>query len=242
MSSLEELIRSDKIRFYSSGRKIDIAIKDFGEYNKELVRHITEKSGNCISVTGEALEEYLKDPSNLFCLADFVNDLHFEGMSNRYPAGVCIHVDVDITKFDETYIQPKEEPFINGLGQKVCDAADWVPEMPYFEKMWHFALCEAIGCIVGYPGYEHPRSDKEFRHHIAGHISDYMIGTKGQLKRYRRFAEVSLKKMIDCAKDIMDDPGMIFRRTWILLEIEMCARYTRELLDNINRFQLDYKD
>lgn len=242
MSSLEELIRNGGIEFYSYGRKIDADIDDFGEYNRDLVQHIIGNAGKCISIAGKGLEQYLKDESNLFCLADFVSFLWFEGAKKRRFTGACIHVDVDITKFDEHYIQPKEEPLINGLGQKVCDAADWVPEMRYFEKTWHFALCDAIGGMVGYPGYEHPRSDSEFRHHISGHISDYMIGTKAQLHRYKRYARESLKKVIDDTDDLKYDPESIFYETLKLREIEMNARYAIEVAENIQHFQIEYEN
>lgn len=137
MASLEELIRNNEIEFYSYGRKLDTKVDDFGEYNWDLIHHITEKAGNRIIITGPGVYQHLKDPENLYSFTDFLNQVWYSGTTKHYSEGISLHVDVDIDALSFHYIQPVSEPIVNGLGQQVCDSKDWVPEMSCFEKMWN---------------------------------------------------------------------------------------------------------
>jgi hypothetical protein len=131
---------------------------------------------------------------------------------------------------------------INGLGQQVCDSKDWVPELSYFEKMWNFALCNAIGGMVGYPGYEHPRTDKGFRYHIAQHAQNFMIGTKPQLQRYRKYARQYLDKVFRITKRLRKNPEQIFKDPWTLMSIQQAAHEARQIAENVQAFAHEPED
>src|SRR3989338_1742100 len=95
------------------------------------------------------------------------------------------HVDVDITKFEKYYTKEPNEKLVNGLGQYIAKTSDWLPHMNEFEKRWNFALCRSIGDSVGYPGYEHPTTEKQFEAEISINSLNFLIGTKDQLSRYK---------------------------------------------------------
>ncbi|MBW2965006.1 hypothetical protein KY363_06120 [Candidatus Woesearchaeota archaeon] len=236
MPSLEDLIKSGDIEFYSYGRKLDTEFEDWGEYNWDLIHHITEKAGNRIVITGPGVYKHLSDPDNLYGFADFINQVWYSGTTKRYKEGINIHVEVDIEALAYHYKQPTSEPMVNGLGQQVCDSKDWVPEMPYFEKMWNFALDQAIGGMVGYPGHEHPRTDRHFRHVIAQHAQNYMIGTKKQLHRYRKYARQYLNRAQKVSKRLRKNPDYMFENPWCLMEMEQSLRSAREVAENVQNF------
>jgi len=239
MTSLEDLIRQDRIQFYSCGRKLDTQIDDFGNYNWDLVKHLTKHSGKYMTIKGDGLQEYLQDPGSLYHLAGFLVQMWGDDKNYHYDGGMSFHVEANIHSFYQHYIQPEEELIINGLGQKVGDAKDWAPLIPYFEKMWNFALCDAIGGMVGYPGYEHPRCDESFRHEIRHHAQSFMIGTKEQLDRYREFArhysEAAIRDMLVHVKD----REKMFKDTWSLHTIARNIDDARHIAENIEHFQTD---
>lgn len=239
MALLEELIKDGSIEFYSYGRKLDTAVADFGQYNWDLIHHITEKAGNRIVITGPGVYKHLSDPDNLYSFADFLNQVWYSGTTKRYKEGINIHVEVDIETLAYHYKQPTSEPMINGLGQFVCDSKDWVPEMSYFEKMWNFALDSAIGGMVGYPGHEHPLTDRHFRHVIARHAQNYMIGTKQQLQRYKKCARQYLDGLFRLTKKLRKDPDYIFENPWTLMSIQQAANDARQVAENVQCFSYE---
>ena len=159
----------------------------------------------------------------------------FKKFEKTYVNG--FHVDADIEKINKHYKRPKEEPIYNGLCQKVCDAANWVPEIPYFEKLWNFALCSSIGGFVGYPGYEHPRDDASFRAEMRNHATSFMIGTKKQLKRYRAYAEEYLENALDIAEIIKKDPDFAFKSYHSLRSMEDSISKARHIAENLSDFE-----
>ena len=241
MDSLEDLIRQKRIEFSSFGRDIPITMDDFGEYNRDLIKHIAEKAGKFITISGPGLEEYLKEPANLYRMADFTNFIWYHATTGSYQEGASVHIDVDIDKFADTYVPPKDQTMVNGLGQKVCDTASWVPEMPFFEKVWNFALCQAVGGMVGYPGYEHPTTDEGFRIEAANHARNYMIGTKEQLKRYKKYAYESLDWLFKRTDELREDPDKMFEDPYILYGIANLAKDAREIAENVSHFTIDFK-
>lgn len=241
MDSLEDLVRQDRIQFYSCGRKLDTQIDDFGEFDQDLAMHLAGHSGKYMTITGDGLQDYLKEPANLCHLAGFLVQMWFGEKDYHFDGGMSFHVDVNIHSFYDHYIQPGEEPLINGLGREICDCHDWVPEIPYLEKMWTFALCGAIGGMVGYPGYEHPRSDSGFRHEMRHHAQSFMIGTKDQLARYREHARHYSDAAIRDLLVLVKDSEMMFDDTWSLMTISQNLDSARRIAENIGHFQACYE-
>lgn len=231
--TLEDLIHNKKIEFVSYQRKLKTDITDFGEYNWNLVNYLTKQSGKYVTIAGEGLEEYLKDVKNLYYFVDFVIQL-WSDAHKTYP-DFGVRVDVDIHKFD-TYKQPKEEKLVNGLGQVVCDAAKWVPEIPYFEKVWNFALCNAIGGLVGYPGYEHPKNDISFRNEMAEHAENFMIGTSKQIERYKKYALDSFNAVIAITEKLKKNPDSIFEDYYQLHGLATVAHSAQNIAEMVTHF------
>ncbi len=232
--SLEELICDKKIEFYSYGRKLETDLEDFGEYNSDLVNHIVLHSGNKMTITGKGLQNYLKEKQNLCILADFLVQVWCRGTYKAHD--MAIHVHVDIKKFARYYQRPSEEKLVNGLGQVVGDATGWVPEMPYFEKLWNLALDQAIGGMVGYPGHEHPKTDEAFRYVIDQQAEWFMIGTPEQIKRYKKYALDILNNVADSAEELKKNPESIFDEYHKLRSLEMSARHARVIAENVIQF------
>ena len=238
--SLEDLIRNKDIEFFSFGRKLDADIENFGSFNWDLVKHVVNQSGNNLVIKGKPLQDYLTNKNNLFGFANYLVQFYFEGAGRAGKTSFAIHVDTDIETLNQHYPQPAEEKLVNGLGQVVVDAASWVPEMPYFEKLWNFALDLAVGGAVGYPGYEHPRNDASFRCRIGELAENYMVGTRQQIQRYKKYALESLGKVTKIAGELKDDPESIFDDYYKLRGLEMVSCHTRIIAENIAYFSTDY--
>ncbi|PIO05350.1 hypothetical protein COT47_05200, partial [Candidatus Woesearchaeota archaeon CG08_land_8_20_14_0_20_43_7] len=196
------------------------------------------KAGKYLTITGQALEGYLVDTRNIFRLAEFLTGLWWTAGCGRFDGGISIHVDIDIEKID--YKKPESEALYNGLGQKVGDSSTWVPEMVPFEKMWNFAIDTAVGGMVGYPGYEHPRSDEGFRHCVAQHAQNYMIGTKKQLGRYKKYADQYFDAVLRSVDKIKADKEAMFKDPYILHAIQYAAADAKKISENIQYFTFDY--
>lgn len=234
---LADLIRNNKIEFHSYGRKLDNYPCDFGEYNKSLVEYLTAYSGNCMSIRGDGLEDYLGDVKNLYSLTEFLVQLWSSNINKKRYDNMGFHVDADIEKIDKHYKQPAKDSICNGFGQKVCDVGSWVSEIPYFEKVWNFALCSSVGGMIGYPGYEHPLDDASFRYEMREHATNFMIGTKEQLKRYRPYAKEYLKTALAIARKIRKNPDFIFKDPFVLAEMEIAVRNAKHIASNLQAFE-----
>ncbi|MDP3698527.1 MAG: hypothetical protein Q8R47_02985 [Nanoarchaeota archaeon] len=231
--SLAELIKHKEIEFYSYGRKLDSNLSQYGKYNEKVISHLLKTAGNKIVMKGNGLERHLNEMENLYPLAEFVVHMQDSG-SRKYP-DLAIHVDVDIEKLNQYYPKPKEEELVNGLGQVVGDASSWVPEMPYFEKVWNFALDQAVGGMVCYPGYEHPRNDLSFRIRVAEFAEHYMIGTKQQIQRYKKYALDALQNLTGLADQLKADPELIFHDDDYKLQgIQLNAKQAIIIAENIS--------
>lgn len=235
MVSFEELVRSNKIKFKSYGKELDIEMDDYGEDNCRLARHLVLQSNKHMAITGEGLEEYLKEPKNLYELADFLIELSVSDNNQVYPRAMSFHVEVDIDKMPQYYAQPKENPVVSG-GNKIGDAAGWVPELPYFEKLWNMALCNSMCEAFSNSGYEPPMDENAFRCDITEHTRNYVIGTKEQLQRYKKYALEKLDCMARHMDELRNDPESMFINSSLLYRIEMLAREAKEIADNINVF------
>src|SRR3989344_1257432 len=229
-----DLIRNKEIQFYTYGRKLDIDISQYGKYNLKLMEHLVESAGNKIIMNGDGLESHLATAENLYPLAEFVVYLQYTG-SKRY-SDQAVHVHANINKLNEHYQKPEREELINLAGQVVGDASSWVPEMPYFEKLWNFALDSAVGGMVGYPGYEHPRNDLSFRIRVAELAERYMIGTKQQIQRYKKYAFEALQNTTSIAEELKNNPGVLFKDPSRLRVTENNSRSARILAENIVHF------
>ena len=230
---LADLVRANKIEFHSYGRKLDKYPSDFGKCNWDLVGYLVDYSGNCLAIRGKGLEDYLKDSKNLYELTEFLVDI----WSSKKEKVSGIHVDADIGKIGRHYKRPKEEPMYNGLGRKICDAASWVPEISYFEKLWNFALCSSVGGFVGYPGYEHPLNDVSFRAEMRNHAASFMIGTKKQLKRYRAYIEEYLKNVFDIVETVKKNPNLAFFPSYDWPSMENSIHNARLIAEHLNAFE-----
>lgn len=233
--TLEDLIRSKEIEFFSYGRKLDTEI-DFGQYNWDLVKYLLQNAGNKISLKGSGLENYLAKPQHLYTLTGFLTQLWYKGVK-KFP-DIALHINVDIDAFEKDYRQPQEERLVNGLGEFACDAAGWVPEMVYFEKMWNFALDYAVGSMVGYPGYEHPRNDDSFRVRIADLAENYLIGTPQQIPRYKKYALDAVKSALSTTEELQKNPEGIFADYNILHSLEIIAHHARMIAANVAYFSV----
>lgn len=238
-SSLEDLIRNQDIEFYSYGKQLKTDLSNFGKYNWDLVKHILSQSGDKMAIKGKGLESYLTKVENLYCFANFLTQFWCEReCTGMYHQNWSVHVDVDINQFSEHYQQPTEEKILNGLGQVVCDAASWVPEISYFEKSWNFALCSAVGGVVGYPGYEHPRDDLSFRREMARHAENFMIGSREQIKRYKKYALEYVNTIINLVDELKADPESIFNDSlndsrYQLMGLQQVAECAERIAENV---------
>jgi len=185
-----ELIRTGDVKLYSNGKKLDATLKDFGKYNvyvnfrQYLMDHLFKQAKDCVVVKGDKLKELLTETHGLDNLAAFVTHLWVRSWNKE--GDLSIHVDVDIEELSAFY--PKKETKLNNFLVQQLNATDWFPEMSQFEKDWNFCLCSEVGGVIGYPGYEWPRTDACFRYEVAHHATNFMIGTKEQLKRYKKYA------------------------------------------------------
>ncbi len=242
-SPLEDLIRSQDLEFYSYGKKLIAGLSNFGKYNWDLVKHLLSQSGDKMAVAGKGLEGYLTKAENLYRFVDFLAKFWCERESaGNYPQNWGVHIDVDINQFNEHYQQPTEEKIFNGLGQVVCDASSWVPEIPYFEKLWNFALCSAIGGAVGYPPYEYPRDDLSFRCEMARHAENFMIGSREQIKRYKKYAFDYLDTIINLVDELKANPEIIFNDSYChLMGLQQIAQHAERIAENIAVFTYQEK-
>lgn len=179
--SLAELIRDGDIIVVSEGKKVDTFVSDLGEYDWNLVHHIQRGSATHLLFTSDTLENYLKEPKHLYELADFLVQVTYTTEIKK------IHIDVDMDVLNPFY-KNVGTAIYNGLGQKVADVKNWVPEFSSIERYWNLALCNAVGGAMGSPGYEYPEGSEELKFCALEHAQSFLIGTKEQLKRYIIYA------------------------------------------------------
>lgn len=171
MTSLEDHLKKGTIKLYGDKGEIFPLPEDFGQYSKQLFRHIQDHSSNHLTVKGESLKDYLQDVQNMYDLAFFLDYL-----SNTTKS--VIHVDLDIHSFPNDYATSQGAKW-RTEGE---DRSRWSPSMGEFEKMWNLALTMAIGSNVY--DYPVPQTEEEFEKEVALHAHSFLIGTKEQLLRY----------------------------------------------------------
>jgi len=228
--SLADLIRNKEITFYSYDRKLDTTISRYGKDNGNLIQHLLKTAGNKIVVKGSGLENHLASTQNLYSLTSFLVEMQSSGVKKFPDHAIYVHADVE--KLTQHYPPLKEEKIVNLAGQVVGDSSGWVPEMPYFEKLWNFALCRAHT----ESGYEYPRDENSFRYRIAEHAEKYMVGTKKQLRRYKQYALGALHKTTSLAEEFKDNPDLLFKEPYKLHDLEFGSRSARIIAENINHF------
>lgn len=162
-------------------------------YLWRLERHLAKQAKDYLVIRGKSLDAFLAREQNVPLLADFALGIHVD---TKYP--VKVWVDADIDKVAKHYDGKRKGELANLLGTKKVDISRWARKMSVFERDWNLALCAAWGGFVGYPGYEWPRTVKQFEEHCAYHATSIVIGTKGQLSRYESFA----KKFPEYGKEI----------------------------------------
>lgn len=121
---------------------------------------------------------------NVYELTHFLMAISAEKSEKREK--IRFYVEADINKIDQHYSRGGEGCIANLPGTIVVKTADWLTHLPQFERMWNFALCDAVGSWQG-PGYEWPMSEEEFEETIAEHAQTFLIGTKEQLQRYEHY-------------------------------------------------------
>ena len=185
MIKLYELIQNNEIEFFNKNKKIDANVLDVGQYGWNLVIHISTQSNNYLAVKGNDLESFLTEKDNISSLTNFLVQIWSQKPDRKF------HVDADIERINSCYPQERELSLYNGLGQKTANLENWLKGKTVFERDWNLLLCEAIGRCLGYPGYELPRTEKEFEIVCIGHAEEFMIGTKKQLDRYKNYAQIA---------------------------------------------------
>ncbi len=188
MNSIENIIKTGGLEFYSNNKKLDANLKEFGEYNWDLARHLAKQTSEYLVVNGSGLEEFLGKQQNVQDLTEFIVQLLGEKYKNN--VHLKTHVNADIESIQNKYYKNEKEIILrNYLGKSTCDVMKWTPELSWFENLWNVCLCSSIGGFVGYPGYEWPRSRNEFKYEILAHTRYCVIGTKKQLLRYNNYAK-----------------------------------------------------
>ncbi|MBI4141284.1 hypothetical protein HY485_05600 [Candidatus Woesearchaeota archaeon] len=191
-----------KIEFYSHDRKLDVVAKkcdaetekawldcnasEFDKYVWRLERHLAKQAKDYLTINGDCLESFLVQPDNVYDFADFALGIHV-GTKDT----VKVWVDVDIDKIAKNYEGKRKGALVNMVGTVKINTSKWARGMSVFERDWNIALCEAWGGFVGYPGYEWPRTAKQFENHCVYHAQSILIGTKKQLSRYEVLADKS---------------------------------------------------
>jgi len=231
--SLEELIRNKEIEFCSYGRKLDTDLKRFGKSNKNLVEHLVYKSGNKMRIQGSGLQHYLTTERNLYLLAVFLAQLRERGVE-KY-SDMAFHVNADIEKLNRHYPTPAEIKIYNLGGEVVCDAASWVPEMPYFEKLWNFAIDYAVSADC----HGHPGDEGSFRYIVSEFAENFLIGTPQQIPRYKRYALDVLPAVTKIADDLKNNPQGIFVDYTLLHSLETVAHHARLIAANVAHFSVE---
>ena len=234
--SLEDLIRSKDIEFFSSGRKLDTNLDNFEKYNLDLMKHVVKQSGSYLTIKGDGLQDYLINADNLYALAAFaVHFLYVGTGSIGKKSHLAIHVDVDIEKAGQHYQKPTEEKLFNGLGKAVVDATSWVPEMPYFEKLWNFAIDYAVSADC----HGHPGDEGSFRYIVSEFAENFLIGTPQQIPRYKRYALDVLPAVTKIADDLKNNPQGIFVDYTLLHSLETVAHHARLIAANVAHFSVE---
>jgi len=205
---LKDLITGEDIQFYKDATKLSInagkadraSEKAWCELNSpedskylwRLERHLG-KQAKYLSIKGSCLEDFLAKTENVPVLAEFVLGIHVS------KCGTKVHIDVDVDKISKNYAGEKKGELVNLLGTARIDVSRWLRHRSVFERDWNLALCSAWQGFLGSPGYEWPRTAKAFDVCCAEHAEDFVIGTKGQLFRYKSFAD----KYYECGKEIL---------------------------------------
>ncbi|MBI2666846.1 hypothetical protein HYX13_04495 [Candidatus Woesearchaeota archaeon] len=240
--SFEELIRSKEITFHSYGRKLKTKMKSFGEYNWDLIRKLIEQSGNKMILSGSALECYLQKPQNMGIITDFAMQIFGKGSERYGDFSVCVSVDIDaLNPYYLAKRNSKEEKIVNLLGQTLADTSWWVKEIPYVEKVWNFSLCNALGGMVGSPGYEYPHTEKRFRAEMAWFAQRFMIGTPEQIKRYETYALNYLKQVFEKISVFEENPHLLFENTFEMNLLEIAAHDAGLVAENVVHFSKEWK-
>ena len=188
-----------KIEFYNDNKKLsvaakkcdaasekawsDLSVSESDKYVWRLERHLAKQAKEYLSVKGDGLENFLLQVDNVYAFADFALGIHVA----KY--GTKVHVDADIDKIAQHYGGKRKCELGNMTGTVKIDTSKWARGMSVFERDWNIGLCDAWGGFVGYPGYEWPRTAKQFECCCAEHAKNIMIGTKAQLRRYEVFAQ-----------------------------------------------------
>lgn len=208
MESLPELIKNKKIEFYYFSHKVDNLPHDFGKFEWDLIKKVTDCPANYLTIKGKKLEDFLIEPQNIGDLTGFMVQLWYVKHDLK------IHVEADIEKITKKYTGKRVQHLYNGLGEKTKETTNWLKDKTIFERDWNLSLCSAIGGMVGYPGYEWPQNAREFKFVCAEHAERFMIGTKRQLARYLDYgllAPASFNKIEDNIKNFT----LIFSRKQI---------------------------
>lgn len=177
-------------------------------------------------------------------LVDFAMQLWAKG-TEKYPQNKAIGVAVDIDALNPIYLaqrNPEEEKISNPFtGHVAAETSSWLPEMPYVEKVWNFALCNAMGGLVGSPGYEYPREETSFLAEAVHLAQHFVIGIPQQVKRYEKYALEHVQAALSQAKRLEENPGLIFENPYDLLQLERVVGNARRIAENVVHFGKDWK-
>lgn len=208
LANVVECIKKGEIEFFSHDKKLstivhrcdakrerawsEINASDDQKYVWRLSDHLSRQAKEAVVVRGASLEYVLAEMQRMYHIAHLVLDIHIGKKQS-----VKVHVDVDVDKVSAQYNGQRRAALENPFGKKIW-MTSWLRDRTVFERDWNIALCDAWGGFIGYPGYEWPRTAKEFEVCCADHATNIMIGTKEQLSRYEAFA----KKYAGCSDEI----------------------------------------
>ncbi|MCA9477720.1 MAG: hypothetical protein KDK61_08615 [Simkania sp.] len=174
-----------------------------GEYNFHLYRHIVKQTDH-LRINMMIPPE---DISSLDKITDFSYDLVYEGM--KY---IHLNMTINQDQFSQGEISlPNIKAITETENAGIAIAAilsgaikkDYIslnelfPELTHFEQQWYLSLERALAGIVGFPGYEFPRTKEWFFSSMKQHSSRILVGTKDELQRYKAFNDKKVNRLVD---------------------------------------------
>lgn len=200
--NLTEALHSERItaRMPLSQESVKLKLPSYGNNYRTLNKHLFENSDGVLELIvadPSIVTDSLLDELTLFIhiyeghIARLLNKNIIKSYSSPVETNCFFHVNADITKFSLKALTDETAVLSNLRGSSVIHYRDWGAGFPEADLSWNLSHCDAIGTIVGYPGYEWPRNRESYLHSVAEHAISSMIGTHEQLERYRDYGRLA---------------------------------------------------
>lgn len=171
------------IQVYSLDGKINPLIGSKGIMEGYLENHLSSRIQDYVVFTGDILNERLKEKQYVQDLTELLISLSID--SPKKP--ILFHVDADFSGESEKV--------------KIYRLFDKPRGMTDREFLWYSSLDLSFGGFVGYPGYEHPTSVKDFNYVCKGFCENFLLGRANQLDRLaKKFRSEDIAKSVANAK------------------------------------------